>query len=194
MARLILGSKSAHRKEIMSYFSLPFEQVDSLFDEDSIPFKGDSGQYVCELALGKAHSLIPRFPDETLLTADTIVFRQGKIYGKPQDQQEAFQTLSELAGNWHSVLTGVALYHQGKEYQAYEETKVLFNALTESQIRHYHSKFHWADKAGGYDIRMAGGLAIKKIDGCYYNVVGLPINSVHKLLLNIGIQLWDYLK
>ena len=79
-------------------------------------------------------------------------------------------------------------------WSAFEETRVLFNPMTPEEIRHYHKKLHWSDKAGGYAIQMAGGLAVKKIDGCYYNVMGLPINSVRQLLLQVKIDLWDYLK
>jgi len=192
--QFILGSQSPRRKEILSYFGLPFEQVSPPFDEESLPFKGDPVGYVSELSKGKALSLAPSFPDALILTADTIVFKDGKVYGKPKDTEEAFVALSELAGQWHSVFTAVTLWQKDQPWEAYEETRVLFNPLTADEIRHYHSKLHWADKAGGYAVQMAGGLAIKKIEGCYYNVMGLPINSVRQLLLKVGIDLWDHLK
>lgn len=194
MTRLILGSQSPRRKEILSYFALPFEQVSPTFDEASVPFSGDPAAYVCEVAEGKACALAKKFPNALILTADTTVFKSGKIYGKPATAEEAFQALSELAGQWHTVFTGISLYSPNKLWNGVEETKVLFNSLTPEQIRHYHTKLHWSDKAGGYAIQMAGGLAIKKIDGCYYNAMGLPVNSVRTLLLNAGIDLWDYLK
>lgn len=194
MTRLILGSQSQRRKEILGYFSLPFEQIKPDFDEESIEFQGDPVAFVTEIAEGKAHDLATRFPDAIILTADTTVYRNGKIYGKPQDAEEAFQTLTELAGKWHSVFTGVSVFSKGKIITAHEETRVLFNKLTPEEIRHYHKKLHWSDKAGGYEIQMAGGLAINKIDGCYYNVMGLPINSVRQLLLKVGIELWDYIR
>ncbi|MEI8366312.1 MAG: Maf family nucleotide pyrophosphatase [Parachlamydiaceae bacterium] len=192
--QLILGSQSPRRKEILGYFSLPFQQITSDFDEDSVPFSGDPVAYVCEIAAGKAHTLAQRFPHALILTADTTVYKNGKIYGKPADTEEAFKALSELAGSWHSVFTGVCLCAQDKQWCSYEETRILFNPLTPEEIRHYHKKLHWSDKAGGYAIQMAGGLAIKKIEGCYYNAMGLPINSVRTLLLKAGIDLWDYLK
>lgn len=194
MKRLILGSQSPRRKEILSYFALPFEQIHPSFDEEAVPFTGNPGGYVCELSKGKADSLALQFPEAIILTADTIVFREGKIYGKPINEQAAFETLSELEGKWHTVFTGISVRQNQKELHQFEETHVLFNSLTESQIRQYHTKLHWADKAGGYDIRMAGGLVVNKIEGCYYNVIGLPINSVRKLLLEFGIELWNYLK
>lgn len=192
--RLILGSQSPRRKEILSYFSLPFEQISPHFDESSIPFRGNPEEYVCLLSDGKAASLHSQYPQAVILTADTIVCRNHKIYQKPKTQEEAFQAFSELVGEWHSVYTGVTLCYNGKIYRQWEETRVLFNFLTPDEIRHYHSKIHWADKAGGYAIQMAGGLIVKRIEGCYYNVMGLPINTVRELLKKIGIELWHYVK
>lgn len=194
MTRFILGSQSPRRKEILGYFSLPFEQITPNFDEEAVPFRGDPISYVIEIAEGKAQDLAARYPDAIILTADTTVYRNGKIYGKPQTAEEAFLVLSELAGKWHSVFTGVSLHSKGNIQSTHEETRVLFNALTPDEIRHYHKKLHWSDKAGGYAIQMAGGLAINKIEGCYYNAMGLPINSVRQLLLKVGIDLWDYIK
>jgi len=192
--RLILGSQSPRRKEILSYFDLPFEQASPPFDEEAVPFNGDHINYVCGLAEGKALSLAPSYPGAIIITADTIVWKDGKLYGKPKDNEDAFQILSELAGQWHSVFTAVSLYHNGSIFSRYEETKVLFNPLTPEEIRHYYTKLHLADKAGGYAIQMAGGLIVKKIEGCYYNVMGFPINSVRELLLQVKIDLWNYLK
>jgi septum formation protein len=194
MKPLILGSQSPRRKEILSFFSLPFTTAVSDFDEESIPFHNNPTEYACEIAIGKARSLAAKFPSCLILTADTVVYQNGKIYGKPKDPEHAFAILSELAGKWHSVFTGLALTDGDHLWTAGEETRVLFNPLTPEEIRHYHKKLHWSDKAGGYAVQMAGGLAIKKIDGCYYNVMGLPINTVRQLLLNVNIDLWDYLK
>jgi septum formation protein len=194
MKQLILGSQSPRRMEILSFFSFPFTVITSNFDENEIPFEGDPIRYVCEIAKGKAQTLAQQFPEAMILTADTTVHKDGKIYGKPNDSEEAFQALSELAGQWHSVFTGVTLFSENQIWSASEETRVLFNPLSPQEICHYHKKFHWSDKAGGYSIQMGGGLAVKKIDGCYYNVVGLPINSVRELLLKVKIDLWDYLK
>ena len=194
MTPIILGSQSPRRKEILSFFSFPFETVTSHFDEDSVLFHGNPIAFVSEIAAGKARALASRFPNDLILTADTTVYKDGKNYGKPVNAEEAFQALSELAGQWHSVFTGVTLISNNKLWNNVEETRVLFNPLTPEEIRHYHNKLHWSDKAGGYAIQMAGGLAIKKIDGCYYNAMGLPINSVRNLLLNVQIDLWDYLR
>lgn len=194
MPPLILGSQSPRRKEILSFFTIPFKQVSSSFDESSIPFNGEPKIYVSQLSKGKALSLETHFPGHIVLTADTIVYREGKLYGKPKDEAQAFEILSELVGHWHSVYTGITVIYDKKVYQGFEETKVLFNALTDEEIRHYHRQIRWEDKAGGYAIQMAGGLLVKRIDGCYYNVMGLPINTVRKLLLEVGVELWYHLK
>jgi septum formation protein len=138
--------------------------------------------------------LSAQYPGAAILTADTIVYRHGKIYGKPTDEADAIATLTELAGKWHSVYTGVVLAHKGALYRGIEETRVLFNALSPKQIQDYHDKLDLYDKAGSYQLQMAGGLIVNKIDGCYYNVIGLPINTVCRLLHNIGIELWDHLQ
>lgn len=192
--RLILGSQSPRRKEILGYFTLPFEQATPPFDENSVPYNNDPVQYVCSIAKGKADSLSHLYPKAAIITADTTVWRSGKIYGKPASSEEALQFLSELVGQWHSVFTGVSIRYGNIHYTESEETRVLFNPLTPEQIRHYHTKLHWSDKAGGYAIQMAGGLIVRKIDGCFYNVMGLPINTLHSLLNKIGIELWEYLK
>ena len=138
--------------------------------------------------------MAPKFPNSTILSADTIVYKDGKIFGKPKDTEAAFEALTLLSGDWHSVFTSVSLWDKEQLWTLHEETRVLFTHLTPEQIRHYHTKLHWNDKAGGYAIQMAGGLVVEKIDGCYYNVMGLPINSVRHLLANIGVNLWDYIK
>lgn len=193
MVRLILGSKSPRRQEILSSFTLSFEQVAPSFDEDSIPFTGDPEKYVTTISKGKANQLAARYPDAIILTADTTVYREGKIYGKPIDEEDAFRSLSELVGKWHTVYTGVSVQFGKKEYHQVESTRVLFNELSPDQIRHYLLRMHWADKAGGYAIQLVGGLIVKRIEGCYYNVMGLPINTVHTLLKHVNIDLWNFI-
>lgn len=190
---LILGSQSPRRKEILEYFSIPFILATPLYDEDVVPFDGDPKNYVAVLSKGKSDSLSAQFPHGIILTADTTVARDGKIYGKPKDKEEAYQILSELAGKWHSVFTGVTVRHKEKFFTHVEETKVLLNSLNSQQIHKYIAHTQWSDKAGGYAIQGKGGIIVKRIEGCYYNVKGLPINTVEALLKHFGIELWDYL-
>jgi septum formation protein len=175
--RLILGSQSPRRREILEFFSLPFEQVPSYFAEELVPYDGDPIGYAKILSQGKAHSLKIRYPKTLILTADTVVYKEGKIYGKPASLDEAFQIL-----------------YENREYSECEETKVLFHELSESQIRSYHHSFQVTDKAGGYGIQKAGHLIVKRMEGCFYNVMGLPLNALKNCLEKVGIDLWHYLK
>ncbi len=199
MTHFILGSQSPRRKEILNYFSLPFEQQSSDFDESTIPFVGDPKKYVATLAHSKSLELAKKSPSSIILTADTVVYFNGKVYNKPKDEEEAFDALTELAGQWHSVFTALCIY-DGRNlenptiHEEVEETKVLLNALTPGEIRHYHSKIQWTDKAAGYAIQTGAGLIVNRIDGCYHNVMGLPINTLRKLLKKSGIELWDFVK
>lgn len=193
MVRLILGSQSPRRKEILGCFTLPFEQVAPPYDEEALAFSGDPVEYASTLSKGKACSLLDAFPEDIILTADTVVFRNGKSYGKPRNVEEAFQMFSELVGEWHSVYTAVTVRKGKNEYCQAEETKVKFNQLNSEQIRHYILRSNWMDKAAGYSIQQVGGLIIDRIEGCYYNVMGLPVNTVHTLLKNVNIDLWNYI-
>lgn len=191
---IILGSQSPRRKEIFSFFSFPFTQKSPSFDEDSVPFNGDPESYVCQLAIGKAQSLIEHHPQNTIVTADTIVYCEGSVFGKPTNREDAFAMLTKLSGRWHTVYTGISLFHNVEIYTQAEATKVQFNSLSPEQIKAYHDAIQWSDKAGGYSIQTVGGMIIQKIDGCFYNVFGLPINTLRELFNKIGIDIWQFLK
>jgi septum formation protein len=187
---LILGSASPRRKEILSFFELPFRQEASHFDEDSIPFTGDPRAYALQLAREKGKALLSEYPKDLILTADTVVYCNGRCYGKPSGEEDAMRMMSELSGKQHSVFTALALLRDGEEYEDVEETKVFFHDLSQEQIRLYQQGLHCADKAGGYAIQGAGGLIVRRIEGCYYNVMGLPINALQRLLKKVGIDLF----
>jgi len=193
MIPLILGSQSPRRREILSFFSYPFSIAHPPFDEEAVPFAGDPIEHASILACGKATTLLPFYPQAAILAADTLVFHEGKLYGKPTSELEAGRFLQELSGRWHSVFTAVAVHYRSSMYQLVEETKVLFNSLTEEQIAHYRHTVTWHDKAGGCCIQNSGALLVRKIEGCFYNVLGLPINAVATLLRTIGIDLWHHL-
>lgn len=192
--RIILGSQSPRRKEILSYFTLPFEQIPSHFDEESVLFSGDPVAYVLELSQKKNEQLAKRFPQDLIITADSVVYCHRQIYNKPRDLSEAKKMLQELAGNWHHVYTAVSVQQGAVHLADVEETKVLFHKLTPEQIELYLAHCSPMDKAAGYAIQKSGCIIVDRIDGCYYNVMGFPINTLHKLLLPMGINLWQYLK
>ncbi len=191
---LLLGSQSPRRKEILNYFSLPFQTATPSFDEELYPFEEDPSAYVSFLSKGKAESLKDHHPHSLILTADTVVYRSGKVYGKPLTSEQGFEFLKELSNTQHTVYTGLTLGFKDTWFQSVEETQVLFNTLTDDQIKGYQNAVHWPDKAGGYMIQGSGSLIVKRIEGCYYNVMGMPIQALSRLLLKFNIDLWNYLK
>lgn len=193
MFPLILGSQSPRRKEILEHFSLPFIQIPSNFDESLIEYTGSPRDYAIRLSEEKARALSHQHPSSTVLTADTLVCLHDKLYGKPADEAEAFRFLSELSGHTHLVITAITVKTPDQEYSDAEETQVLFNTLSAKEISHYLKNVKWHDKAGGYAIQNAGAILVNRIEGCYYNVMGLPINTLRRLLSKVDIDLWDYL-
>ncbi len=192
--KVILGSHSPRRVEIMNYFSLPFRQEASDFDEDTIPYEGDAVKLARDLALAKAQVLAKRFPDDIIITADTVVAIDGLSLGKPLNEDESREMLSRLCGRWHSVITAVATYKAGNFFCEDEETRVLCNAATPDELHRYMRIHALYDTAGGYAIQKSGSILVRRIDGCYYNVLGLPINTLRRVLKEVGIDLWDYIK
>ncbi len=191
----ILGSQSPRRKEILEYFDFPFVQIKPDFDEESVPFDGTNpGDFAVKIAHGKAESIAKQKPTAYILTADTVVFQNGRHFAKAANYAEAFEVLSLLCGHWHSVFTGVCLWTPKGIFEGFEETKILFNQLSHEEKDLYLKKIHWQDKAGNYSIQGAGSLVIKEIQGCYYNAAGLPVNTLNGLLAKAGIRLWNHLK
>lgn len=191
---LILGSSSPRRKEIFEYFALPFEQISPPFDESLVLYRGDPGAFALEVATRKCLCLKDLHPNRTIITADTVVAFRERLFLKPATLEEASTMLAELEGKTHSVYTGVALSHEGTLYTGVEESRVTFHPLTVDQIRAYHSSFFPLDKAGGYAIQRGGSVIVKQIEGCYHNVMGLPLSTLRRLLMEAGIDLWHYLK
>ena len=190
---IILGSASPRRREILGYFSLPFVVKGSSFDELSIPFQGNPYAYVEEIAIGKAAQLHADDPSPIYLTADTTVCIDGEILNKPSSQEEAYQMLKKMNGKSHQVITGVCVQSPSERFVGSESTQVEFNLLDENQMKAYTQDVDILDKAGAYAIQGVGGLLVKGIEGCFYNVMGLPLNTTAQLLEKVNIKLWDYL-
>ena len=191
---IILGSSSPRRREILNFFSIPFSQANPEFDEVQVSFNGDPVSFVKEVAHRKALSLIDRYPKDVILTADTVVYKKGRLFLKPESLEEAHAMLFDNYHKKHEVYTGICVVKKKECFLDVEKSTVLFNELTEPQIRSYLDTFSPLDKAGAYAIQKAGSLIVKRIEGCYYNIMGLPIQTAHRLLLKAGINLWDYLK
>ncbi len=189
---VILGSQSPRRREILSYFTLPFVQQSSLFDEASILYRNRPGEFVCKIAEGKS-CCIEIQSGEVVITADTLVIFENKIFGKPKNEKEAFDMLMTLCGRWHEVYTGICIRKNEVVFSDFEVTKVCLNQLEPGQIKAYQKRCHSIDKAAGYAIQREGSIIVREIRGCFYNVMGLPINTLRALLLKVGIDLWDFI-
>lgn len=186
--KFILASASPRRKELLGIFNVEFDIVKSNFDEAAFEYNGiDTGLYVQELALLKANSVAGQIAgkeDSIIISADTIVCLDDKILGKPNDENEAFAMLKMLSGRKHQVRTGVCVYRlpDGTSTAKHQVTEVTVKELTDEKIRAYIATGEPMDKAGAYGIQGIGSTLIEKIDGDYFNVVGLPISLLADIL------------
>ena len=184
--KYILASASDRRKELLSRIIENFKIIVSDFDEDSVEFEGNVDEYVQKLSLGKANSVKNSFPEEqgVIISSDTIVVIDECILGKPKDEKDAFNMIKMLSGREHKVYSAVTVMNTLNGFVETKSlaTKVYFSNLSDTEITKYISKGESLDKAGGYGIQGFGGVLIEKIDGCYYNVMGLPLNMLNKML------------
>lgn len=183
---LILGSKSPRRKEILSKANIPFKIITSDVIED---IKCDNPyDYAMLTAKKKAFDILTKAnEDDVILCCDTIVYANNKILGKPINKENAYDMINILQGNTHKVITGVFIVNKDKCTSFYVETKVNVNKMTNNEIIEYIDTKEPYDKAGGYGIQGIFKKYIKNIDGDYYNVVGLPLDSVLNALKEFGI-------
>jgi septum formation protein len=191
---LVLASTSPRRREILNYFTIPWEIIPHTFDERSLPYEGESDLYVQALAKEKALSVAKKFPHRTIIAADTIVIHQGTLLHKAKDKTEAFAMLQTLADSSHMVSSGIAVYHEGQCMTDFDKTTVYIRKLNDQQIEAFLDTSLWTDKTGAYAIQGVGSLLVERIEGCYYNVIGLPVIPLSRMLKEIGIDLWKYLR
>ena len=188
MLNCISASASPRRKELLKRIIDEFQVVTSDFDEKSVRFDSSVEEYAEELAYGKARNVLSKATEDSIIiAADTIVVVEGKILGKPKDDLDAYKMLQLLSDNVHEVYTGIVVInmHNNKVLKSVEKTKVKFSELNEEDIRGYIETGEPMDKAAAYGIQGKGGVFVEKIEGCFYNVVGLPLNRLRKMLLEI---------
>ena len=184
----ILASASPRRQELLTKIVEDFEVVVSDFDEDSISFNGDVEDYVKTLAKGKAQNVALKANKESIIiAADTIVVIDGKILGKPKNENDAYNMLKLLSNKIHRVYSGIAVINTTNNIMKSEAvfTEVKFSELTHEEIINYINSKEPLDKAGAYGIQGLGALFVEKINGCYYNVVGLPLNRLNKIIKEV---------
>ncbi|TDT61194.1 Maf family protein [Fonticella tunisiensis] len=190
MKRLILASSSPRRIEILKNLGLEFEVIPSNFEESLVDDQPQ--RLVCKLAESKAKDVISKAPsDSIIIAADTVVVKDKRIFGKPKSQNEAYEMLRELSGSSHKVVTGICIVDNINELEVadYEETTVYFKELSDDEIWNYIKTGEPIDKAGAYGIQSLGGLFVKKIDGCYFNVMGLPVYKLYTMMGELGINI-----
>lgn len=190
--KVILASKSPRRVEILEKIVKEFEVVQSNFDENTIDFKGDIEKYVKDLSRNKAIEVSKRLNEPSIvIAADIVVFQNGKVLGKPKNEEDAFSMLSSLSGNTHKVYSGICLINTYDDTVVTDCdcTEVRFSELNPRQIRNYINSGEPMDKAGAYGIQGLGGAFVEGIKGCYYNVMGLPLNKLYKALENYDITI-----
>ena len=185
--RIVLASKSPRRREILSSLGVTFDIISADTDESSDIT--DPAALVRELSLRKGRAtrelLCARgeWDDSTLVIAsDTVVAIDGKILGKPRDDADAARMLKLLSGSAHHVISGISLLLGDREIADFDDTSVLFDDMTPAEIGWYVQSGEPRDKAGAYAVQGLASLWIKGLQGCYFNVVGLPIHKLNLLL------------
>ncbi len=185
MPRLVLASTSPRRRELLGLLGLPFEVIGSGYDEAQIdPSALAPPDYVTKLASGKAAEVARRLDaDALVIGADTTVVLDGAYLNKPEDAADARRMLRSLSGRIHEVYTGLCLIHGPNVRTDFAVTEVTFDTLTDSVIEAYAAGGEPLDKAGAYGIQGQALSFIPSIQGDYFNVVGLPLACLRRLLL-----------
>jgi len=178
---LILASASPRRRELLTQAGLVFEVHPAHIDESRLPYEAPS-TYVHRLALEKARAIHTLFPDATVLGADTTIVLENEIMNKPADTADAERMLRALTGRIHQVHTGIAVVTPTAERVHLETTHVTFSAISEADLSRYLASGDALDKAGAYGIQGFAARWIPRIEGDYFNVVGLPIAATMNLL------------
>ncbi|MDP4177212.1 MAG: Maf-like protein [Bacillota bacterium] len=197
--KFVLASASIRRQELLKKIINNFEVIVSDFNENKIDFNGNVGDYVKELSMGKAMEVANKLKNQSdsdrliIIAADTVVAVDDKVIGKPKDAEDAIKTLKLLNGRYHYVYTGFSLIEmpQLKKIQDFACTEVKFSELNDNEIEEYVKSGEPMDKAGSYGIQGKGGLFVEKINGCYYNIVGLPLNKIFYALKWMGVNLTE---
>ncbi len=186
-SRLILASKSPRRYELLKQMGFDFDVIPSRIEEDFVPEEPPE-QHVIRLAEAKASEVGSRHLDRWVIAADTIVYINGSIFGKPKNREEALEMLRRLSGQEHWVLTGFSVRHLGKGIRDQEavQTTVKVKTLNSVEMEWYIQTGEPFDKAGGYAIQGVGSFMIESIRGSYTNVVGLPLCELIQMLSRLG--------
>lgn len=183
--KIVLASASERRQELLHRLVSEFSILVSSFDETSVKLEDNIEEYVKNIALGKANAIKDEVSkDSIIISADTVVTLDDKVLGKPKDRDEAYSMVKSLSGRSHKVYSGIVVLNNlnGEIIKEALCTEVTFSDLCEDDIAKYIDSDEPYDKAGAYGIQGNGALFVKEIKGCYYNVVGLPLNKLKEML------------
>ncbi|MCC9135372.1 Maf-like protein [Pontibacter silvestris] len=184
---LLLASNSPRRKELLTSLGLPFEVRIKEVKED-FPASLKREQIAEFLASHKADAYQQELQNDVLITADTIVCLGDKVLNKPANYEEAYKMLRSLSGTFHDVITGVCISTNEMKSVFHDTTKVFFKELSDAEIDYYITNYKPLDKAGAYGIQeWIGMIGIERIEGSYFNVVGLPVQKLYTQLIELGI-------
>ena len=190
--RVILASKSPRRIELLKQIGIKNFDIIPADTEENIDYSLGHDQAVLALARLKAdHVAASANVDDIIIAADTLVLINGEFLGKPKDRDNAYEMIKALSGNVHTVLTGVCVIHGGQVQTHCEQTDVRFKQIPEHEILAYLNNSEYADKAGGYAIQGLGALFVESINGDYYNVIGLPVCALGKMLAKAGLNMLE---
>ncbi|MFV0290340.1 MAG: Maf-like protein [Mangrovibacterium sp.] len=181
--RVVLASASPRRQELLKELGLNFSVRPANVNEEYPEALGMTAipEYLSELKATKLAETM--LDDELVITADTIVWQEGRVLGKPENEAEAFEMIKSLSGNQHQVITGVTILSKEKKRSFHAVTEVWFDELSDDEIRFYVDKYQPMDKAGSYGIQeWIGFVGIYKIEGSFYNVMGLPMHKLYHAL------------
>ncbi|MTI39517.1 Maf family protein [Fulvivirga lutimaris] len=184
---LILASKSPRRSQLLKEAGFDFS-IKTMDVDESFPADMEVHQVAEYIASNKAKAFQNFINDEIVITADTVVIVDYKILAKPADHNEAFDMIKSMSGRSHEVMTGVALVTKDDISTFSDTTTVIFKALTDEEINYYIENYKPFDKAGAYGIQeWIGMIGIERIEGSYFNVVGLPVQKVYQALLPYAV-------
>ncbi|HEX5733062.1 MAG TPA: Maf family protein [Blastocatellia bacterium] len=186
-SKIILASSSPRRADLLKTIGVSFELVPSNINER--PHQDEApADYIIRLARAKVIDAARKRDSGLVIGADTIVVLDGRILGKPRDEDDAIRMLKLISGRWHAVMTGVALYDAAtrREVADYDKTLVRFAQLSDKEIDWYVNTGEPMDKAGSYAIQERGAMFVEEIAGSYHNVVGLPLTLLYRLSKRMG--------
>ena len=184
--KVILASESPRRAEILKMIKVNFEAVPSKIKEEINP-NIEQNEVAISISRAKAETISHKYPNDIIIGADTIVVFNKEIFGKPKDKNESKKMLKALSGKSHKVITGVTIMNKRlrllKTFS--ETTEVFVQKIPNKKIEFYINNYNTLDKAGSYGIQDWFSVWVKKINGCYYNVMGLPVSKLHRYLVEI---------